>query len=235
MLKKLLKNAHKKIKKDSQSWEFERLLITAHLRDSIVCISDFMYFDGFLSHYLIRYYLGVWYYNLCDDAFNIENKEKNSEQLQIQLNLPIKKTKDGVYLASQAIFEGTKFVNKFRKRFSEMFYFDYCKFPNAKIRTSAGKYKNIDMPLVVTNTETISWVVVGDKKAIEKLLVNVSSLGKKTSQGYGFVNKWTIESTKKQGTRGFACDSKSNPDYYGRLTPSYHNPNNQIAIKIDKF
>ena len=105
MLKKLLKNAHKKIKKESKDWKFERLLITAHLQHSNVCINDFMYFDGFLSHQQIRYYLGNWYYNLNQSDFYVENKKnEQSDKLQIQLNLPIQKAKDGVYLASQAIF-----------------------------------------------------------------------------------------------------------------------------------
>ena len=206
MLKKLIKNAHKKIKKESKNWKFERLLITAHLQHSNICINDFMYFDGFLSHQQIRYYLGSWYYNLTAEAFNVENKKSEvSDKLQIQLNLPIK-AKNGVYLASQAMYnKQNKSVNKFRKRFGEMFYLDYCKAPNGMMRTSMGKFKAIDMPIVVSNTESVSWIVIGDKKAIGEILADVQSLGKKTNQGYGWVKKWTLESTKQKGNRAFIC------------------------------
>ena len=237
MLKKLLKNAHKKIKKESKDWKFERLLITAHLQHSNVCINDFMYFDGFLSHQQIRYYLGSWYYNLNQADFYVENKkEDKSDQLQVQLNLPIQKTKGGVYLASQAMYnKQNKSVNKFRKRFGEMFYMDYCRSPNGMMRTSMGKFKAIDMPVVVSNTESVSWIVIGDKKAIGKLLADVQSLGKKTNQGYGWVKKWTIEPTRLHGNRGFPCTADKTPDYYGRVRPSYHNPLNQEYIKVDNF
>lgn len=126
-------------------------------------------------------------------------------------------------------------VNKFRKRFGEMFYLDYCKAPNGMMRTSMGKFKAIDMPIVVSNTESVSWIVLGDKKAISKLLKEIPTLGKKTNQGYGWVKKWTIEPTKQKGNRGFPCPKNTTPDYFGRARPSYHNPLNQEYIKIKEF
>jgi len=82
------------------------------------------------------------------------------------------------------------------KRFDEEFGTEYVDFQGrrGKVDIKAGHYKSYRTPLVVVLMPKVEWYAVGDKDEVERLLALVTHLGKKRSQGYGRVQKWTVES-----------------------------------------
>lgn len=224
MLKKILKNAHKQIKK--QRWSFERLEIEAVLERPVYIIDD-IYLDGLLFHEQQRYYFGSDYYNF--------NQINQKDGLNFDLKVPIQKNKDGVYLASKGYWDSEiVFVSKFRKRFDDHHAEKWVETPKGKIRTSMGKFKNIDQPKKMVLTNSVKWVVLGDKKYIRKLLDRITSIGKKKAQGDGMVKEWLIRPTKKRGLRVFPCEEKK-AQKYQPVKPSYHNHNESIYCRYRNF
>jgi hypothetical protein len=219
---------HKNIRKQSQKWEYKRWKITAKLMTPLYA-PDPLYLDGLIYHEMLRYFFGAWYYNLSSE------QEVNLQKIQ----LPIQKSeKYGVYLASYGNYIGNTFVSKLRKRLDEVPAVDWCKAPKGLMRTSMGKYKNIDAPMILNNCKEISWVVIGDKKMLVKLLQNIQSIGKKKAQGMGIVESWTIEQTAQnyKGTRCFpVLDTGYKIDGFGRVFPSYHSYNNQQEFFYKQF
>jgi CRISPR type IV-associated protein Csf3 len=61
-----------------------------------------------------------------------------------------------------------------------------------KIHNKSGKYKGYRMPLVVQLFEQLIWYAVGDLEAILDLCHGVTHIGKKSSQGFGAVDCWTV-------------------------------------------
>lgn len=224
MLKKVLKNAHKQIKK--QKWTFERLEVEAVLERPLHIVDD-IYLDGLIHHEQQRYYFGSDYYN-----FNQINQE---EGLNFDLKIPIQKNKDGIYLASKGYWDSEiVFINKFRKRFDEHHAEKWVKTPKGKIRTSMGKFKNIDQPKKMILTESVKWVVLADKNGLKKLLDKITAIGKKKSQGDGMVTKWLIRPTIKRGLRVFPCEELK-AHKYQPVKPSYHDFNQSVYCRYRNF
>lgn len=224
MLKKLLKNAHKQIKK--QKWTFERLEIEAVLERPLYIVDD-IYLDGLIFHGQQRYYFGSDYYNF--------NQINQKEGLNFDLKIPIKQNKNGVYLASKGYWNSEiVFVNKFRKRFDENYAEKWIKTPKGLIRTSMGKFKNIDQPKKMILTKSIKWVVLGDKKYLKKILNTITTIGKKKAQGDGMVKEWLIRPTEKRGLRVFPCQEEQ-AQKYQRIQPSYHSYDNLNYCRYRNF
>jgi CRISPR type IV-associated protein Csf3 len=63
----------------------------------------------------------------------------------------------------------------------------------ARLEMASGRYKCYHMPVYYRHALSVSWYVRGLKDEIEELLPFITHLGKKTSQGFGAVHRWTIE------------------------------------------
>jgi hypothetical protein len=61
-----------------------------------------------------------------------------------------------------------------------------------RLPRSVGPHRAYDQPLAVTTTRQIGSVCVGYPAAISRLLDRIHSLGKKRSQGYGRVLRWSV-------------------------------------------
>lgn len=74
---------------------------------------------------------------------------------------------------------------------------------NRIIATTGGPFKSYRLPLRVRGVQSVSWFCLGRGRAsgngsavaceVRKLLKHVTSIGKKTSIGYGRVAGWTVE------------------------------------------
>jgi CRISPR type IV-associated protein Csf3 len=62
-----------------------------------------------------------------------------------------------------------------------------------QFKTSEGAEKSYDLPLFTRLTNSISWYVTGDKKAIQSLLNPVVFIQKKRNYGNGQVKQWVVE------------------------------------------
>lgn len=61
-----------------------------------------------------------------------------------------------------------------------------------RVALSEGPYKAYHMPLYYRHALSITWYCVGDQDRIGALLRGMDFIGKKTSQGWGHVLRWTI-------------------------------------------
>ncbi len=227
-LKKKLKNAHKQIKKKREGWDFKRYKITAFL-DRHAYVLDDIYLDGLIHHEYQRYYLGPWVYNFSQKNY----------ALNFSLRLPIKKAKHGVYLSSRGKFSSKfDYVAKYRKRFDETQAEKWVNPPRGKIKTSTGKFKNMDNPMIINLSNSVSWVTIGDKESLMWVVNRISSIGKKKAQGNGLIREWVIEETEEKGERLFPLGKKKRAGKEIKLScykPSYHNMKNEALCYYDSF
>jgi CRISPR type IV-associated protein Csf3 len=87
-----------------------------------------------------------------------------------------------------------EYIMHWHKRFDDHLdkYIDFGK-RRGKIDTKSGKYKAYRMPLVVQLFDKLVWYAVGDSGAVLDLCQGVTHIGKKSSQGLGAVDYWTVE------------------------------------------
>ena len=97
-------------------------------------------------------------------------------------------------LCSKMFFEGIESTGKFYKRFDENSEIFKC---NKKIEITKGKFKNYANQLRVFNIKEVVFYCVGDKEKIKEILERVQGIGKKITQGYGFVKEWVVEDYKE--------------------------------------
>jgi len=75
-----------------------------------------------------------------------------------------------------------------------------CKYMGKKkgaVNVKSGRYKAYRMPIVVNITDKLEWFCVGDEAEVRKLLLGITGIGKKCSQGYGLVRDWRVEQIKE--------------------------------------
>lgn len=134
------------------------------------------------------------------------------------------------------IFGTEHWSKRFRSNLSELVEFGNKK---ASVNTARGAYKGYRMPVFYFHALYVQWFVVGDKERIERLLKFCTNLGKKSSQGFGAVLKWTIE--KSEGDYSvYGPDGelmRAIPSDRGLLygiRPSYWNPKHQFNCLLPK-
>src|SRR5690606_11987587 len=64
----------------------------------------------------------------------------------------------------------------------------------AKVETARGAYKGYHIKVYYRHAQFVDWFCDGDKAEIEALLKFCTHIGKKTSQGWGSVLRWEVES-----------------------------------------
>lgn len=93
------------------------------------------------------------------------------------------------------------------------------------------------MPVFYRHALDVSWYMVADIDAIRDLLTKVTHIGKKTSQGWGRINYWTVEEWESDCST-YDRDGnlmRSIPDDSGILygiRPSYWSRDNQTVCII---
>lgn len=112
-----------------------------------------------------------------------------------------------------------------------------------RVATEKGKYKAYHMPIFYRSALWIEWFCVGDETAIRELLLTVTHIGKKSSQGWGRVSQWEIEavgcdwSINREGrlmrgiplTEARALAVEFRPMHSG-IRPSYWDRTNQMML-----
>jgi len=88
----------------------------------------------------------------------------------------------------------TEYVMHWHKRFDDHMeqYIDFGS-KRGRVDTKSGKYKAYRMPLVVQLFDRLTWYAVGDLDVVRDLCSAVTHLGKKSSQGLGAVDYWSVE------------------------------------------
>jgi hypothetical protein len=63
----------------------------------------------------------------------------------------------------------------------------------APFTPSSGPGKNYQLPVITTEAATVSWLCVGRREGVRKLLRYARAVGSKRRHGYGAVARWTVE------------------------------------------
>lgn len=140
----------------------------------------------------------AWCY-LRDKGIVEQQLNIKTQALHDFADLPIKRHKDGYFMASWLIYDkenSVEFVSTWKKRWANQhdFLADFGKKP-AKILISKGDYKSYDIPIVLHNIPECYFYVETDNIAeVERLIkTHLWGMGKKSSQGYGQIEKYEIE------------------------------------------
>lgn len=223
--------------------------VTFYMKNE-VCLNDYLMFDSLLAYCVMK------------DIFqkNYENVTNSDELFDVPL--PLKRT-GKIWHASAGIFEvidtdqgswkkrwdnqNENLVNPHRKRTGKY---------SLKIDVGSGKNKAYSMPLQLYLTRKIEFYVNGDGPEIMRLLGNyISAVGKKRSQGYGFVQKMEIKKIDKDKSifkdgkimrpittetliNEFENKNELKMDYQRRympVKPPYWNASESIAAAAPKF
>lgn len=88
-----------------------------------------------------------------------------------------------------------EYIMHWHKRFDDDLeqYIDFAG-KRGRIDTKSGKYKSYRMPLVVQLFDRLEWYAFGDQQMVLELCQTITHIGKKSSQGLGAVDYWTVES-----------------------------------------
>jgi len=171
---------------------FENLKITAKMR-SPVCFSEYLRFDCILSAAKAKELLKSDFYTLGKQYSGTATVIKTLSAF-LKFNASY-----GVFHASCAISDN-EFVTAYSKRWNSAFD-RTVKFKGKgkqEIDTARGFFKAYRNPLVYHVMPEIIFYAVGDKQEITRLLSeNIRYLGKKSSQGYGEIASWTVETIEE--------------------------------------
>ncbi len=106
-----------------------------------------------------------------------------------------------------------------------------------KVIVGQGRYKAYRMPVFYRHALWVSWYVVGDYVAIQRLLAPMTHIGKKTAQGFGRVIRWEVEpwdhdwSVYGPGGRLMRAIPERGGILYG-IRPSYWDRRNQVPCRL---
>jgi CRISPR type IV-associated protein Csf3 len=140
---------------------------------------------------------------------------------------------------SEPVAESTDYWNKrFDSAQSELVNFASKR---GKVLIEQGRYKAYHMPVFIRHALEVCWYVVADGDALARLLPFMTHVGKKTSQGWGEVLKWSIEPWHADWSifddsgrlmRAIPADGQPGDMLYCGYRPSYWLPCNQAMCRV---
>ncbi|WP_042512449.1 hypothetical protein [Heyndrickxia coagulans] len=115
-----------------------------------------------------------------------------------------------------------------------------------KINGASGEFKAYRMPQMIRIVSDIEFYAVGDPNGIRHLLAHITNIGKKASQGYGYIREWAIEESEDDYTdigpygimraRPFKGELPDDGQAYQikkiRMKPPYHLHTGQVPCII---
>ena len=170
----------KKIEEYSVGEDFEPLKITFKIKPPIYINSPWIHFDGLVNYLCFRDCLGEDFYCLPSEV-TVDTTH---------LMLPLKQSVSegySVYHSSVAIYnQSNLMMDTIYKRFTDKeTYLLTKKQQQGRIHTNRGFFKDFMINYPILLTDSLTFYCNGDKKELERLLDNISFIGKKTSIGSG--------------------------------------------------
>lgn len=166
------------------------LKITAHMQDGRIAGTEPWFpLDSILAAEWMRRYYPEAYYNASSHMLSGE---------MITPELPFERRGAGDLWYWACSFNTVppihEYVMHWHKRFDDHLekYIDFGG-RRGRIDIKSSKYKAYRMPLVVQLFDRLEWYAVGDLGAVLDLCRGVTHIGKKSSQGLGAVDYWTVE------------------------------------------
>lgn len=204
--------------------------IRAFLQTAVMS-DKYLPFDGILQYFFMKEKYG-------EEAITLPRETIVSEFV----DLPIAKLGIGeawYYAVTFAIFPEHKreFRQFFTKRISVK-RIDFLENIRRKINIQGGIYKNIMFESYCISTLWVDWIVLGDKKEIQKILPHIQFIGKKTSQGWGSVLRWEIydESFRlEEHGKLLRAIPDEEGEYIFAIRPPYWYEKNFFRCKIPEY
>lgn len=166
---------------------FQPFKVEIKLGTPLLLANPYIHGDSVLMALLMKRVLGDEYYNL---------PAKSPLPIHKILKLPLKQTKD-VYHASVSQFDTDVIKTEtVYKRFDEE-HLDRVKTKITKVRKGQGFFKDYMIKFPVIPTKTVTFYFNGSIHECDKILNDLTSLGKKTDIGYGIVRAVELEETDK--------------------------------------
>jgi len=170
--------------------EYEPLKITATMRTGVVS-DQWLPLDAILFYQAHRLVLGP-------EIISKPGGNATSHKVSVPLKCINSGTPDWFFACSWAypqpwwVAEGSDNWNKrFDNDLSDLI--DFGK-RRGKVIIEEAQYKSYHVPIYYRVALFIEWYCVGKRRRIKELLSTVTHVGKKTSQGWGRVSDWSIES-----------------------------------------
>lgn len=172
--------------------DFEPLEVVFKIKPPIYINSPWIHFDGLINYLCFRDCLGEDFYILPSD-FTVDTSN---------LMLPLKQCvvdEFQVYHSSVAIYnQANLMMDTIYKRFTDKeTYLLTKKQQQGRIHTNSGFFKDFMIHYPILLTDTLTFYCNGDKKELDRLLNNLSFIGKKTSIGSGKILNYTIQSIEE--------------------------------------
>jgi CRISPR type IV-associated protein Csf3 len=217
---------------------FQPLRITARLQAPVIC-DDRLPLDGVLFYFAMR---GRYGFEVSTVPLNAVIGDDADKRKLVPFALYYRNV-GGVnywlYRCSFACWVGTVaegrdyWAKRFDVKQSQIVDFGGRR---GKVITKSGKYKGYRMPVFTRHALAVRWYAVGDKREVERLLNFCTHLGKKSSQGYGAVLDWQVESWQDdwsiESPRGLMRAVPSESGLLAGFRPSYWSPENQAVCRI---
>jgi len=195
----------------------ENIKVTAKLLTGQVATTDgYLPIDGMLAY--------VWMKENHPEL--MEGEAGKNAQIIIPDSLPIEKRgigEDWYYASSFACYMPIKETRRYwHKRFDAQFAEEYVDFGKrrGKVNVKSAGYKNYRIPLNIILIPEITWYLVGNKTEIERMIREITHIGKKTSQGLGAVREWVIE-TMEEDLSWLRPIPDENGDDFVAIRPPY--------------
>lgn len=164
--------------------DYEPLKILFHMETPICLTYPFIHFDGILSHLVQRKYNEGYRWMPSKQPIKL-GQERGEQRL-----IPLKRLA-GIYHGSVSIFDTSEsYTTMIYKKFCEK-YLDLQRV-HRRIDTRRGHFKNYMINLVYVPAKTVTFYACGVRERIEELLDNLPGLGKKISDGFGFIKSFEI-------------------------------------------
>lgn len=178
---------------------FQPLRITARLAGAFVAADPWSpMLDAVLGYQELRERLGPRFF---------EQDPHRDGLIETELPLERRGSGENWYWACSGpqYRELGQFLRRWHKRFDDALALDYADAGKlSRINNASGRYKNWRVPLLCRLAEEITWHAVGDAAEVRRLLLGVTHLGKKASQGMGQVLGWTVEPADVDGSEALA-------------------------------
>lgn len=166
------------------------LKITAWLFDNVVTTDGYLPLDSILAdEYIRRHHKDIYY---------APRRPGGVTGDLIVPDLPLEKrgAGDDWYWACSfnTAAPTLEYISYWHKRFDDHLskYLD-LEGRSGRINVKSGEFKNYRMPKVCKVYPALVWYAAGDKEGVKDLCRGVVAIGKKTSQGEGFVKRWEVE------------------------------------------
>lgn len=164
----------------------KNLKITAKLLDGRVNSNDGLFnLDSILAY--------AWM--LIHHPDILQNRDLRIDNL-IEPDLPLAKDEDGRWKTSVGFYiQYEERIEYWHKKINDFDALTYVNFEGkrGKINSQSGEFKAYRMPQLIRVVSDIQFYCVGDPDEIRRLLSLITNIGKKGSQGYGYVREWVIE------------------------------------------